>query len=529
MTQSCEGKQVNDIAALRDSLPPLPDLRAAVQLALIFATVKLSVHIFANWLAPHLGYGLFRDELYFIDCGRRLAWGYVDQAPMVALQARVAEILFGHSLIGLRLFSAMAGSATVFLTGMLVWALAGPPVAQAIGMTAVLFSPFYLAFGDYLSMNSFEPVFWMTIALVAIMLARGANPRWWLIIGLACGLGIENKQDIVFFMAALLTGLLVSPQRKLLVNRWVLVAIAITVVIALPNLIWQIRNDWPTWQFLRNPQRPIIHHHFLGFVLQQLLFMNITWMLAGVGLLWLLFSTPARKFRFLAFGYILFFFLMFALHASTYYLGPHYPILIAAGAIAWEASTRNRRWALVAVVSLMVAYDVIYIPMSIPLQRPAAFLRYRNAVMRFTNPFSQADDETIGQWYSDKIGWPEMVRDVAEAYDSLPPNEQARTAILSQFYGDASAIDILGARYGLPNAVSGNQNFWLWGPRGYDGEYVIAVGYSRDEIPNVFGSVQQVGQVYSRYATAYENRPIFLCKDMYPPLRQYWPHLKNWR
>jgi hypothetical protein len=100
----------------------LSDIRAAVRLAFAFATVKLAIHIFANWFAPHVGYGLFRDELYFIDCGRHLDWGYVDQAPMVALQARAAELLFGHSLVGLRLFSAFAGAATVFLAGMLAWA-----------------------------------------------------------------------------------------------------------------------------------------------------------------------------------------------------------------------------------------------------------------------------------------------------------------------------------------------------------------------------------------------------------------------
>jgi hypothetical protein len=402
-------------------------------------------------------------------------------------------------------------------------------LAQAIGMTAVLFSPFYLAFDDYLSMNSFEPVFWMAIALVAIMLARGANRRWWLFIGLACGLGIENKPDIVFFMIALLAGLLLSSERALLFSWWVIGAIAITILIALPNLIWQITNKWPTWQFLHNPARPIIHHHFPGFVLQQLLFMNVTWLFAGAGILWLLFSTEAVRFRFLSLGYILFFFLMFMLHARTYYLGPYYPVLIAAGAIAWEESTRNRRWAFAAAVSLLVIYDVVCIPMSIPLQTPAAFLSYRSAATKFTSPWVRGGDTTIGQWYSDKIGWPEMIRSVAGVYNALPPEERSRTAILSQFYGDASAIDILGPKYGLPNPVSGNQNFWLWGPRGYDGESIIAVGYSRDEIPNVFGSVEQVGQVYSRYATDYENRPIFLCKDMHPPLPQYWLHLKNWR
>ncbi len=509
---------------------PLTALRPAIHLALAFSVIKLAIHICANWIGPLNGYGFFRDELYFLDCGRRLAWGYVDQAPMVALQARVAEILFGHSLVGIRLFSALAGCATVFLTGILVWACGGFLLAQAVAMTAVLLSPFYLGIDSYLSMNSFEPVFWMSIALLAIMLARGENPRWWLVIGLLCGLGVENKQGTIFFIIALVTGMLLSLQKRLLRSRWVPGAIAIAIAIAMPNLFWQMHNGWPTWQFLHNPARPIIHHSLLGFIRQQLLLFNIISLFWIPGVFWLLFSKSAYRFRFLAIGYIVFVFLMFALHAKNYYLAPYYLVLIAAGAVAWERSTQNRRWAMATVLSLLVIYDLALLPMALPVLKPEIYLKYRNTVnARIMRSSTDPEANSLGQWFADRFGWPEMVENVAKAYESLPPSEKSRTAILSQFYGDASAIDILGDKYGLPQAISGNQNFWLWGPRGYDGENVIAVGFSRDEIPPMFRSVTQVGQVYSRYSMDYENQPIFLCKGMHPSLLQYWPRLKNWR
>jgi hypothetical protein len=518
---------------LSENLRPLSSAKSenkfALDLAITLATVKLAIHLIANSIAPHLGYGFFRDELYFIDCGHRLAWGYVDQTPMVALQARVGEVLLGKSLIGMRALAALAGSATIILSGLLTWALGGTRLAQAMSMTVVLLFPFYLAFDDYLSMNSFEPLFWMTIALVLILMAKGSDLRLWIVAGFAYGLGLENKPSIIFFLVAAITGLALSPQRNILRSRWALIALGISVGLALPNVIWQIRNGWPTWYFLHNPDRPIAHHHFLGFIRQQLFLLNVTTLFVGAGLIWLLFSKAAVSIRFLAYGYFVFFVLMFTLHARTYYLAPYYPVLIAAGAIAWDSSTRDRRWILAGALILLSVYDLAYAPMSIPLFRPARYIAYRDLVTRLTGLPGAAQTGQLEQWYSDKIGWPEMVRAVARVYWDLPASERSSTAILAQFYGDASAIDVLGPAYGLPQAISGNQNFWLWGPRQYDGSSIIAVGFSRDELPPVFTSVVKVGDVYNHYSTPYENRPIFLCRGMSPTLQQYWPRLRHWR
>ena len=261
-----------------------------------------------------------------------------------------------------------------------------------------------------------------------------------------------------------------------------------------------------------------------------MLLFQLTLLFWVAGFLWFQLSKSARKFRFVAYGYVVFFFLMFALGALGYYLASYYPILIAGGAVFWETSTRNRRWVLALVLFIVVATDLVFMPMSLPIMRPARFLAYRNAVVsHLPSVIVGRPSPSLGEWYADKTGWPEMVASVAEAYDSLPQQVRSRTAILSQFYGDASAIDVLGAKYGLPKAISGNQNFWLWGPRGYDGEYVLTVGFSRDEIPPIFDSVTQVGEVYSKYSMEYEHRPIFLCKNMHPSLSEYWPKLKNWR
>src|SRR5277367_6165219 len=203
------------------SFPPLTDrLQQALRLAALFALLKLAMQVGATIYTTHIGYGYFRDEMYYIMCGRFLDWGYVDQSPMVALQARLATILFGKSLVGLRFFSALAGAARVFLTGLIAWSLGGRRSAQGLAMLAVVVAPCYIGGDGYLSMNSFESIFWMGCILTLIWIVRGASPKWWLVVGVFAGLGLENKTSMTFFLVALVCGLLVTPQRRLLWNRW---------------------------------------------------------------------------------------------------------------------------------------------------------------------------------------------------------------------------------------------------------------------------------------------------------------------
>jgi hypothetical protein len=169
----------------------------------LFALIKLAVHVAANLWEAHIGYGYFRDEFYYIACGRHLAWGYVDHGPIVAVQARISELVFGKSLAGLRFLSALAGATKVFLTGMLAWALGGRRPAQGLAMLGVLLVPQYLGIDSFLSMNSFEPVFWMTCLLaLVLMLRENSSQKLWLLFGVSGGIGVLNKPSMAFFLGS---------------------------------------------------------------------------------------------------------------------------------------------------------------------------------------------------------------------------------------------------------------------------------------------------------------------------------------
>src|ERR1035438_5628503 len=286
------------------SIPPRTPFRSAFLLATFFAALTFFIHLASSIWGSHIGYGFFRDELYFLVCGRHLAWGFIDQPPLAPLQARLAELLFGLSPTGIRIFSFAAGGVTVGLTGLLAWQFGGRRTAQALGMTGVLAAPTLLATSNYLSMNSWEPCFW-TGALLAIMrVADGsAGIRGWLLFGLLGGLGIENKHSAVFFLIAVLIGLLLSPRRQILWSKGCAAGVALLISIALPNLIWQSVHHFPTYELLSNVAHSDKNVKLppLAFLAQQvnmlLIFAAPLWI---GGLAWFALARNARPWRFLA-------------------------------------------------------------------------------------------------------------------------------------------------------------------------------------------------------------------------------------
>src|SRR3984885_8061818 len=287
----------------RQSIKLQADLRAIIWLSVGFAALKVAIHIVGNILAQHAGYGIFRDELYYLVCGRRLAFGYVDQPPLVALQARLSEMLFGYDTMwSLRLISAMAGAVKVFLTGLLVWALGGGRRAAALAMLAVIGAGVYLGLDSFLSMNSFDPVFWMVCALALLRLVKVESPskirNWWIVFGVSAGLAFENKDSVVFFLIAMLIALLLTPQRRILANRWFGVGVLLIVLVALPNFLWQIHNHFPTLEWLRRTEGSdkVLKFPPLEFFLAQVLTLTpYSVLLWGTGVLWLLFARASRE------------------------------------------------------------------------------------------------------------------------------------------------------------------------------------------------------------------------------------------
>ena len=516
--------------------PADPTLQSALRLAFIFAAIKLALHIATNLWEAHIGYGYFRDELYYIICGRHLAWGYVDHGPGVAIQAKLALALFGKSLAGIRMLSAAGGAARVFLTGILAWSLGGRRPAQGLAMIGVLLAPQYLGTDSYLSMNSFESLFWMTCLLALILILRGGTEKLWLLFGLSAGLGLLNKPSMTFFLVALLAALLVTKQRSLLASRWAAAGVALLILIALPNLLWQIHNHWPTLEFLRNGQRgnKTITLTPLAFTIKQILNMGpLTVLIWGAGLVHLL-RRPDR--RWLGLTFVFFFAIMMAMHAKDYYLSPIYPILYAAGGIAWElrfarsrAVAKDSAYAFPVIETVLIVGAIFILPLSIPLMPPVQWLNYTKAThLDRVNSNTETDSSgPLPQFYADRFGWQEEVDQVTRIYNSLPPDRQRITGILVDNYGEASAINFLGNN--LPVAISRHNNYYLWGPQGYTFDSMILIeGSTPKHLLEYFDSVQIVGRIGTPYSMPFEHKNIYLCSGRKFEVATEWAERKNY-
>ena len=499
--------------------PVDPALRAALRLAFLFAAIKLVIHVAANLWESHIGYGYFRDEFYYIACGRHLDWGYVDHGPIVALQARASELVFGKSLAGLRFLSALAGAARVFLTGMLAWALGGRRPAQGLAMLGVLLVPQYLGTDSFLSMNSCESMFWMTCLLSLILIAqRQASEKWWLLFGISGGIGVLNKPSMTFFLVAVLIALLITPRRKLLLTRWAAIGTAVLIITALPNLLWQIHNHWPTLEFLRNGQlgNKSIKLSAVAFIVKQIL--NMGPLLAFLWIPGLIRLLRRREERWLGITFVLFFLMMLFEHAKDYYVSPIYPILFAAGGIAWETRLARRRWvrenraiAFPIYATTLILAAVWGLPLSLPLLPPAQWLAYVKAagLSGFSGNSETYSSGPLPQFYADRFGWQEEVDQIEHVYDSLPPEQKKITGILCQNYGEAGAVDFLG--HNLPPALSAHNTYYLWGPHNYNGDSLIIVERTTPEhLLTFFDHVEVVGQMGTPYSMPFEHRPIFL-------------------
>jgi hypothetical protein len=506
-------------------------LRSALLLAALFASLTFLIHFISSLWGSHLGYGFFRDELYFLVCGHHLAWGYVDQPPMVALQARLAEMLFGLSPTGIRILSFAAGGVTVGLTGLLTWQLGGRRTAQVLAMMAVLAAPVFLGTSNYLSMNSFEPCFWMGALLVVLRLADGtAGPHAWLLFGLLAGLGIENKHSTVFFLVALLLGLILSPQRRILWSRWCAAGVAVLLLLALPNLLWQWVNQFPTYELLngvahsdKNIKLPP-----LAFLLEQanmLLILSAPLWIGGLA--WLAFARNSRPWRFVVFTYVPFLGMMMAMHAKDYYVAPIYPVLFAGGAVALGALTRMN-WPPIAYSGILgLLLCVATAPIMLTILSPAQYVAFI-AHIPGTHVESEKFTSPLPQYLSDRFGWPEMVEGFAERYNALPPDVRAHTAIFCGNYGEASAVNVLGPKYGLPTAISGHQNYFYWRWNGYTGESVLTLGNDPKDYIDSYAEVTDLGPFDAPWIMDHEHHHYFWLRHRKRPYAADWPQFKFW-
>jgi 4-amino-4-deoxy-L-arabinose transferase-like glycosyltransferase len=487
-----------------------------LRLLLLLALARLALHTLTNGQ-----YGFHRDELAVLDDARHLAWGYVAYPPVTPFIGRVTLELFGPSLVGLRFFAALAQSAAMVLTGLIARELGGGRRAQVTAALAAAIAPMSLIMAALFQYISFDYLWWTLIAFFMIRLLQSNDPRWWLGIGAVVGLGMMTKYTLAFYIVGIVAGVALTPTRRHLKTPWLWAGVVLSLLIFLPNLLWQWQHDFISLQFLSDIHaRDVQIGRTEGFISQQLFvsanpFTLPLWL---AGLYYYFFAPAGARYRPLGWMYVVPFILLFITQGRFYYLAPAYPMLIAAGVVVWQ------RWLAARPASLApLGWGVMW----------AALLTgaiLGSALMLPIVPVNSALWDLTSQVhdnFAEQIGWPELVATVADIYNDLPAGEKPQAGILAGNYGEAGAINLYGPAEGLPEAISGINSYWLRGYGDPPPQILIVLGFSREEAERFFATCDLAGQVTNPYGVENEETrfhpDIFICRD----LRQSWPEF--WR
>ncbi|HEY4817401.1 MAG TPA: glycosyltransferase family 39 protein [Candidatus Acidoferrum sp.] len=495
------------------------------------AAYALAIVAFALHVGFSGRFGYFRDELYYAACGQHLAWGYVDHAPLAPLLARVSRAFLGDSLLALRFLPALAAAAKVILSGWMARELSGGKYAHFLAAFCVLLAPIYLTFDSFFSMNAFEPVFWMTCAAIVLRILNGGNPKLWILCGLIAGLGILNKHSMLFFCSGIAVGLLAASVRKHFRQPWIWLGGGIVFLCFLPNLLWEIHYGWPTLA---------LFHAVMGtkyvtvspweYIWQQTL---LTHPLATpiwiAGLYFLLRDPLGKKYAVLAWAYFTVLAEMLILHGKIYYLAPAYIMLLAAGSVWIELRLVPRigAWLRPTVAVSLLIGGLIAAPLAMPILPVEATIRYTRFWDVHSIRVENVPVSELPQIFADMFGWQEQVRAVAGAYKALPDAERAQAVVLAYNYGEASAVDYFGSKLGLPRAISGHNQYGLWGPGATSGHVVVAIGFSERQLLQFYDEVTPAASVSLKYAIPEESHlTIFVCRRPHQSLQESWSQWK---
>ncbi len=496
---------------------------------LIPAVLSLALFFYHILTSAWSGYGYFIDEFYYIACSKHLAFGYVDHPPLSIILLALSRRILGDSIVAIRFLSSLAISATVFMTGLIVRQLGGSKIASVLAALAVIAMPVYQLMGSFYSMNAFEPLIWSSIVILVIRMVQSENARYWLAIGLMIGIGLEMKHTIVLYFAALIAGMLLTLSRRLLLNRWFFLGMAIALLLILPNLLWQALNGFPSVEFYRNamlnkniPTPPV------KVVLDQILFANpfsFPLWIAGLGYFFL--SHEGKKYQFFGWMSMLLLLVMIISGASRPdRIAAMYTALFAAGAVV-IASIRIasfRTPATAVIVAMLLIGGMSALPVFTPLLSPSSTKSFISGLGLSLDVEQGKRGEPLPQWLADRLGWHELASDVSDVFHALPPQEQMNTVIISTNYGEAGALELYGPEFGLPHVFATHNSYHSWGPPSDSVHTFIAVFVNRNDLEKMFDTVVEAKVHTCSDCTRQQSLiPIYVVRGPHFSFKKEWP------
>jgi hypothetical protein len=335
-----------------------------------------------------------------------------------------------------------------------------------------------------------DMVFWAATLLLVMRLLTSQDPRWWTAVGAFVGVASENKWNIAFLAAAL--------------------------------VIWQAAHGWPELDVFHALDSAAGHNRATYWMAQVLFTGPVLTPVWLAGLIWSLRSQAARRFRPVAIACILVIAVQFILGGKPYYAGAAYTFLLGAGSVPLERWLLARRPLLrrVRPAAIMSALMVVGGVVAAAIAMAALPARTLHTI-----PLQK-----INYDLGETIAWPKLTALVAREYEALPAGQRRQTAIITGNYGEAGAIDRYGPGVGLPQAYSGDNNFWLWGPPPAADSAAIAVNLDPSFLRREFAHVRRIATFWNGLGVSDDEQgaAVYLATGLRSSWAQAWPAFRDY-
>ena len=491
------------------------------RILLVLATIKMGIHFFTNSIT---GYGLHRDEYLYISESDHLAWGYMEVPPTISIIGKIAKLLFGNTEFAVRFFPALIGAISIIVIGMMVRDMGGKKYAQLIGGFGFLISPAFLGSNNLFQPVSFNQFMWLLSAFVMVRIVSqlssngklldnlhpsnnnkklSLNSNNWYLLGIVAGLGFLTKYAIVFFFAAMIGGILLTPNRKVFLTKYPYISLGIALLIASPNLWWQISHDFPIVRHMNElAATQLVNVSTAGFLIPQFLDHFATTLIWLPGLFFGLTHEKVTPYRFLAWTYLLVIFILLMASGKDYYTFGAYAMLFALGGIAWEHWLGQKSLFLIPIITLL---NLPAIPLALPIlpiEKMEAYSLYIRDYIGLEGLFRWEDGivRNLRQDYADMHGWEEIPQKAAKIYHSLTPEQQRTCLIFAGHYGQAGVMNFYREKYDLPETYSFNASFVAWVPEDLEITCQIDIDDNKQGESSSFFSTVLVDSIENKYA-----------------------------
>ncbi|HEY6274079.1 MAG TPA: glycosyltransferase family 39 protein [Terriglobales bacterium] len=470
------------------------------------AVIVLIVH-----LATNGNLGFHTDELYYIDCSRHLALGYVDFPPIVPLLARLETDLLGATPWNLRLLPTLLGVSMVVLSGAYVRRLGGSLRLQALALLIAVTAPYFLGANWVYQTVTFDEATWMVAFYWFLCLVQEHRPKYWIYLGLSLGIGLQVKYTIGGLAASIGLAVLLTPAlRSDLRTRYPWIAAGIALLICAPNLVWQVAKGFPSLTYIVNHQGSgggLVAN--LVLIAVYLFFLIPLWV---AGLVSLFRSSTLRPIGIACLLPLV----LFMFVGKSYYSVGTVPIALAQGlmAVGSVKRPRLRTGFVIAVAVACVLQLLTFAQLTLPITPP--------------NRIHSLGLDAKNELFKDSVGWEDTAHQVESIYGNLPDSERTGTIIISAFYGVPGALQIYGDKRTLPVIVSPQLSDWYWLPSDLVAKKALMVDYEPSDVASMCSSAGLVGHLTVPYGVQglEQGAPVTFCV-LKAPIQQAWSKLRN--